>query len=306
VSLKKDLTAREFFGKKFKGIYIYYLPAFLVAFISRQIILKPDIFGLGRNIICGIFECLPIHMSGLMMKYGYNGPDWYISSMLIAMVLIFPFLKKFRSYIAPWGALLVAVGCYGFLHYNSKDMNPTSAWVGVTYLANVRALGALNLGIVISVIVEKIQEDRYQFLYTKVSATFFSILKIMILGTLFCIMQLYQKFNVDMNTELGAVFAIAILILLIFGELSWGSRLCKKIIPPKAGKTIATISTLLYFSHRAIIFQIQDTSITSKKIILLVYILGTLVSMAVTWGLSKLLTKLMGYLHTIRIEKKTE
>lgn len=294
-------TAGEFFGGKVKSIYVYYLPAFLVAFISRQIILRPDFVNLGKNVLGGIFELTATHMSGLMMRYGYNGPDWYISSMLLAMIVIYPFLKRFRSYTVPWGGLLVAVACYGILHYNAASLNVTSEWFHFTYLGNFRALGSLSLGISIYGFVENIKAEKYQFLYTKVALTVFSIIKCLCLIVLFCIFHLYAQFKVDIKAEICAVMIVALVVFLTFGRLSWGSRLCSY-IPNRIGKAVSTFSTVLFFSHRVIVFQLMEIDGGNRWKFFL-YIVGTLVSMAVTYGASVLIKKLMKQLHSFRISK---
>ncbi len=77
----------------------------------------------------------------------FSGVEWYISSMLIAMAVIYPLLKLNYDFtaraLAPVGSLLLL----GYLTQKYGALPNYSVITGVTFNANIRAVGVMLLGV---------------------------------------------------------------------------------------------------------------------------------------------------------------
>lgn len=82
----------QFITNKFVRLLPYILIAFIVDFILRCIAGNGSI---EKNTL-GLFDFLMLRMAGFKTA-GFMGNTWYISAMLITMVLIYPQIKKFDN-----------------------------------------------------------------------------------------------------------------------------------------------------------------------------------------------------------------
>lgn len=146
-----------FLWKKYKGfcpeILITYVIAFAVTYLGQ----KTEFFTLLSTTFS---EVLLINMSGIWAK-SVNGAIWYLSSMLIAMAILFPLLRKYGDtalhVIIPVGSLLLL----GWFCGNVKSPRNPTEWMGWTYKGNIRALAELGIGISLYPIVEKMKKINF-------------------------------------------------------------------------------------------------------------------------------------------------
>ena len=84
---------------------------------------------------------------------GFMGIVWYISSMLLCMAVLFPFLycnkDLYLRVIAPFAALFSYVWMDCYTGGNGLGMGAVQEWVGICYFGTVRALGGIALGAII-------------------------------------------------------------------------------------------------------------------------------------------------------------
>lgn len=138
VSLGEETIS--FIFRKVKSIYSYYL--------SGSILISVIWFLEGSK-ISSILKCLPsllfLQRTGISEEK-FLKVTWYISSMLIAIAVIYPFLKKyyytFTTLIAPVGGILIV----GALIKNYGDLQNSFTWIGFTYKCNLRAIAEISLG----------------------------------------------------------------------------------------------------------------------------------------------------------------
>ena len=141
---KSDVSIGEetcsYLFRKVRSIYPYYALAF--SYIAVVVLL------IDRD-ISYILKCLPslifLQRTGISEE-SFVSLAWYVSSMLMAMAVIYPLLKKyyytFTTLIAPFGGLLLI----GILIRMTGNLLGTLDWFGFTYKCNLRALAEIALG----------------------------------------------------------------------------------------------------------------------------------------------------------------
>ncbi len=131
-----------FILKKYKSLY----PEVLVAYVLRVIIVcsftATELFPLIEK---SWFDAFLLNSTGLRGK-AVMSVTWYVSSMLICMGLLYPFIRKYKkmaiNVILPVGVLLL----FGFMYRNYGTVRGPMSWNGFTYRGNLRALAELSLG----------------------------------------------------------------------------------------------------------------------------------------------------------------
>ncbi len=158
-----------FISKKYKSFYPGVLIAWIIAVGVNIIILDNPVH---RVLMDGIWEALLFQMSGLHMGVALNPSTWYLSSMLLCMLILFPLIRRYNKtamkIILPVCALLLL----GWMYQTyGQPRNPT-AWNGFTYRGNIRALAEIGLGTScyhITKILQNINFNRFgKFLLTSV------------------------------------------------------------------------------------------------------------------------------------------
>ena len=120
---ENNSTCWEYLLHKIKSIYLYYICALVIAIAIRQWILSADGINIIKNIFMSWNEIFLLKMGGINSGRSYNGPTWYISAMLIAMGLLYPLVKKWRSYFMNVGALLISIFGYAIISQSGKTLN---------------------------------------------------------------------------------------------------------------------------------------------------------------------------------------
>lgn len=115
-----------------------------------------------------ITECLTnilqnlalLRMTGIAGTSAVCVPAWYLSSMIIALILVIPFIFRFKNLYL---RIVIALFLYCCVLHNLEGLekNSYADWVHYTYGGNLRAIAGILLGTVAYVIVEK--SKNYQF-----------------------------------------------------------------------------------------------------------------------------------------------
>lgn len=136
----------RFVLRKFTSILPYYLFSIVSSLVLCQAfinytLITPTVLGLDS-----LWEMLLLQMSGLGVPQIINGPVWYLSAMLIAMLMLYPLLRKapdlFLNVVAPLAALLL-LGHISRVHGTLNVVADTQEWV---YPGIQRAIAELCLG----------------------------------------------------------------------------------------------------------------------------------------------------------------
>ena len=141
-TLGSDTT--RFLWRKVKGIWPYHLFFCFAIFVVHCIKVGsfhlhylwyelPSLFFLHRSGIIGVVDA-------------FIGVEWYISSMLLAMAVLYPLIRYnynlFTHVVAPLTGILVI----GYIAYTTDALTGAGEWVGLTFKTNLRAVAELCLG----------------------------------------------------------------------------------------------------------------------------------------------------------------
>ena len=87
---------------------------------------------------------LLLKMTGITPdKWDWNGPTWYLSSMVIGMCITYPLLKRWGTHVV---LLIFALLLCGFLMKYNGVLANAYKWTVISYAGNFRAVAELILG----------------------------------------------------------------------------------------------------------------------------------------------------------------
>lgn len=146
--LTQDGLANEtlrFLWRKVRGILPYHVT--FCAMMALYLFLTYD-----EGKLTALFNRLPNLL--FLQRTGLSGNaasflsvEWYISSMLIALVLLYPLCRHwypmFSKVIAPFAGIMIA----GYLIYQEGMLTGTTYWNGFTFTCNLRAIAEICLGV---------------------------------------------------------------------------------------------------------------------------------------------------------------
>lgn len=179
VSQKENILAgketSDFILKKAKTL----LPHLLFIYITYALLLfylSPDTKSVANIVFLSIWEPLMLWMSGLgTMNATINAQTWYISAMLLSMLILYPILIRkfdlFTRVIAPAAAIFLL----GWIAQEYGTLNHYRIWTGIAYSGLFRAIALLCLGSVCWVAAQKLQTIHF----TKVGSTLLCLIEIL-------------------------------------------------------------------------------------------------------------------------------
>ena len=139
-------TIKFIFGK-IKSFLYYYIFASVVIFITTLI---KD--GVAESLLTGkifniIFSALFLNMTGLP-DYNLISSSWYLSAMLLCMMIIYPIFRKNKNLFINVIAPLTAILLYGYIMKESGYVGGPSEWYGFIYKGVLRGFAGICLGCV--------------------------------------------------------------------------------------------------------------------------------------------------------------
>lgn len=134
-----------FMKKKFMGIFpmhcIVALPVFIATALGRNWGLS-KCFDKAVDSISGFFF---LQMAGFQGTY-INHIEWYLSAMLIGMLLIYPLLRKYYTTFTHIIAPIFSVLALGYMAHNYGKLSGVMSWEGLCYRGTLRGVLELSLG----------------------------------------------------------------------------------------------------------------------------------------------------------------
>lgn len=155
----KDISKEtfNFVFTKIKKFSPYILVAYILSFIIQGYYSH---WTLDKyiNSICNLLLFNGIGVGKTVML----GQLWYISSMLIVMYFLYPFLKKYKEkYVVSVIPLVITIGIsYMFGKYQTLNL-PLKQWIGLIHAGIFRGFVEMNIGILIFYISEKLKNVEY-------------------------------------------------------------------------------------------------------------------------------------------------
>lgn len=153
-SVYKSLKTKEDLGKdtacfiykKWLGIFPCHIVAYFITFAVAVICRNLGVFAAIKVFINSLPNLFLIQKTGI---YSQNliGVEWYISTMLLAMIVLYPLCKKYYTKFVRIVAPLIAVFLVGYMCHETGGLSLTSDWAGICAKVQLRAVAELCLGI---------------------------------------------------------------------------------------------------------------------------------------------------------------
>ena len=152
--------SRNFMLHKIKGlcpeIFIAWGIGFVVQHIAKKNVTPAALI---KDLMTGVWDMFFLRESGLE-GFKANPAAWYISAMLLAMLVLVPlFLKNRDVFVNVWAPVL-AIAALGYLSKNVGDLRGPTDWLGFCYKGWLRAVGELCMGVICWGICQKIKDLR--------------------------------------------------------------------------------------------------------------------------------------------------
>lgn len=247
--------------RKIKNFFPYIFICWIAGMIVKNVF---DTMTLKDNVLA-IFDITFMRMAGFKETV-INGAVWYISAMLICMLVLYPMIRKFKYNFVYIVSPLIVLLVGGWLNQNYGSLRVPDKWIGFAYKGLLRAFFELNLGCIIYVLSKKMEKVEFnnfgRFLITTVEV-----------ACLLIPFLVSSLINEATKYDYMVLFILSIGVCLAFTEKSYGS----KIFNNKFIYFLEKISLPMYISHtwiRTIINEaiVLHTLSYYQKIILFVIV----------------------------------
>jgi len=210
-------STAKFIGNKIKGMIPNYWIAFFIALIVSLIPYHSNGVKTFKLCISSLYEFLFISHSGLI-GFRPNAVTWYISAMLISMVIIFPILIKNRSLflkiIAP--ILVVLIFSWGYTNWKVGLSSP-SVWQYIAFKGLIRSFAEICLGCICFNINEMIKTNKIN--------TFASFILMIVEFASYIFVIYYVYDNVFSDQSYFLVLLLSLGITISFSGISMSAKL---------------------------------------------------------------------------------
>lgn len=292
-SLERSTAAEEtgvstvkFLFRKYQGLIYPLLASVLIAFVVDNIAKGYPTETVLTRLPLLFFELFPLHTAGFPGTY-VVGISWYLSSMFLALAILYPLIKRFRTgvtlTVCPLLFLLgygLLAGKYGHLAVGGFFLKDSILHTGI-----IRALAGSSAGCLLYEICRRIENKQF----TPLAQTVFTLSELLLLVGTFALMHHFP----GSRFEYLAVFLLFALLLIGIGRLSVSSHLWN----PKWTKFFGTASTLIVLNHVPWTILIREKLAeldTATKI--LFYVVAVALTCLAAYALSRLFAFLFGKL----------
>lgn len=284
-------TAR-FLTHKYKGLFPVLLPSVALGFGVFSAIYDRSLRTILDVIPLLLFEIFPLRNAGYAGHY-VVGISWYLSSMFIALALLYPLCKRFKSSFSLTVCPLLAVMLYGILSHTYGDLA-----VGGDFLENsilntglMRGLASCSLGVVIYEISLRLESRQI----TAAGRILFTVAELAGFAFFFYTMHFHAKSEYDYVL----VYVIFFLLLIGINGLSATASVCRA----KWTKPLGTASTLIVLNHYCWTVYLKNRfgnsfGTTSQ---IWIYIAAVFASCVAVYLSSLLIRKCLSKLSTVKL-----
>lgn len=207
-----------FMKKKLMGILPYHIVTFLIAMVAYYIVRPVANFEAGAK---RFFLMMPnfflIQKTGIP-KHEILTAEWYLSAMLICMLVIYPILVRGKSFFTKIVCPLFSVLLIGYMSHIDGYLQGTSNWVygGSLPKSLARAGAELCFGIFCYEACEKIKSLNL----SKADRVWLTILE----DACYILVVIYTFTNWSRGYEAHSFYLLAIAITLSFSNVTYGGK----------------------------------------------------------------------------------
>lgn len=231
------IKTKNFLFRKIKGLFPEFGIAWIIGFAVIQCAEESvSVVGIIKDFLTGLWELFFLRMSGLT-DFRANVVTWYISAMLLSMLVLYPLLLKYKDTFFYIIAPCISIFLIGYMCKVFGNLGDGTSWEGFYYRGIMRAFAELSLGCILF----KISQTILRFQYTKPARSLFSIVEL--LGYGFCIYWMFGHKSSKMSFVL--IMILAVCLTLTFSHVGIAAPLFDNKVCYMLGK----ISFALYISH---------------------------------------------------------
>lgn len=236
MSKNDDTIAIDTLQLVFKKIKSFFPVIFIVWLIN--LILK--LYFTGFNIytlLNSMFDLLPFNILGYSTS-DLNNPLWYIGSLLICCMIIYPLCRKYKkNYIYIIAPLLVLfIG--GYFSHNFIHLRKPLDMVGIFSRGLLRGFFEMNIGVIAYVICEKFKKIKF----TKLSSILLLVFELIALTFPFIVAQFVDNF---LKYDFIVVVILFLGIICAFSEKAYKQELFNN----KYFYRLERLSLIMYVCH---------------------------------------------------------
>jgi len=280
---KKDVASDtwSFIGKKFKALFPYVLIAFLSISIVNIIFKSNNIY----NWITSIWDLFLLRMTGIKTAR-INKVAWYLSAMLLSMLIIYPLLRKYKKNYSTLIAPIIVIFLAGYMSHQYGHLRTPVKWIGFCYKGLLRAFLELNIGVIVYEMTMRFKKLDF----TKFGRVFITILEVSCFSIIFIIAQFLVK-GTRLDFIMLVIFSVG--IMLAFSEKSYFYNFCCN----KFFYYLEKLSLSIYVNHLAFVYILQYAecfSVVSYPIKVLICVISSIIFSMFTLKLVELWQKQEG------------
>lgn len=230
-----------FLWKKVKGI-LPCLWIFCLMKIVMRSIFNPDDWI--SYTISRLPSFLPISRTGIIdAKTVFLKVDWYISSMLIAMLIIYPIARKcYKTYTHLIGPVL-AILIFIYLFYTKGRITGAYDFGTLTYSCNLRAFAEISLGMTIYEMAGWMKEKNWGDIQRVLISFVESICYVL------CLLYIMS----DLSTDFQPLFLIIMTLAVLLTVSQTGLLANSSLFQNKACMLLGRISLPLYLGQECVL-----------------------------------------------------
>lgn len=224
-------TTWKYIWRKVKELFPYILIAYVISIFVKSSFREFKTYQYVRS----IWNLLLVDMSGIVTTY-MLGQTWYISAMLISMLILYPLIIKYKKNFIYLIAPIIVLFVGGYVSHVYGELNLAYTWNGLVQEGILRALFELSLGAISYEIVEKMKKINFTRI-GKVLLTLIEILGIVIVFIIAC--------RQSKNYDFIALGLLTISIIIAFSE----NTIFYKYINNKFFYYLEKLSLPIYLNH---------------------------------------------------------
>ena len=135
-----------YIAHKVKGILPYYVVALILAFVAVSYFTYSSKEQLLYNLGYYVSEILMLQMAGFP-TYAIIGTEWYLSALIVALLIIYPLVRKYRQVYTYIVSPLIGIMGLGWISYSYGNMASPALWTGICFEGVLRAIALISLGV---------------------------------------------------------------------------------------------------------------------------------------------------------------
>ena len=138
----------HYLWKKISSIYVELIVAYILGIIFIICTATAPYKTVIKEIVLSIPSDVFLLSTGIG-GHSINSPLWYLSSMLLSMLVLYPLIRKWPDNSVYIAIPLISIISLGYLWNNYHSLLTPKTWMGFTFKGNLRALAELGIGVIL-------------------------------------------------------------------------------------------------------------------------------------------------------------